>query len=188
MTLGAAYWFWQRSDGSGPILSGIMEDTGFSYQRTKAAIADLESNHKDWLADYKKKAEHEARTILVSEEVTRLRRGLSTFAGKVLKSTAADFLKLHEDCRKAALEGTITDPESGEFQVLKIKQYERGASLRVLSEVMKIVDRLETAAAPKAAPVFNNQNIQIPQEEKRTRFLRLEALEPLEGKGANNGN
>lgn len=176
LTVGASYHLRQRADNSGPNIAAICRDTGLSREVVKCAIKDLEENHKDWLAEYGELVMAEAKKELVSEEVTRLRSKMSNFANVVLDRTRDSFLKLHNDCQQAALNGGAKSDE--EFQALKIKQFERNASLRVLSQLLGIVERLEAATQPKAAPVINNTNIQVPTEEKRNRFMRIGEFEP----------
>lgn len=183
LTVGASYWLRQRADGSGPVISGLMEDTGLSRDAVKAAVKKLETDHKEWLDDYKAKVEEEARGILVSEEVTRLRRSMANFAGKIVKATKDNFFKLHEQCQNAALDPDIHIATEKQFEQLKVKQYERQASLKVVSTILGVVERLEAATQPKAAPVFNNTNIQVPTEQKVNRFLKIGEFEP-EGNGS----
>lgn len=177
LTIGAAYHLRQRIDQSGPNISAICRDTGLSREVVKCAIEDLQTNHKDWLAEYGEMVMAEAKKELVSEEVTRLRSKMSNFANVVLDRTRDSFLKLHKDCQEAALNGGTKTEE--EFQALKIKQFERNASLRVLSQVLGIVERLEAATQPKQGTVIQNTNIQVPTEEKRNRFLKIGKFEPL---------
>jgi len=179
LTVGASYWLRQRADGAGVNVAAVIRDTGLSREQVKQAIFDLEKNHADWLAEYKDLVLAEAKKELVSEEITRLRAKISFFANTVLDRTRDNFLKLHDACQQAALKGKI-EKDSDEFQALKIKQYERTASLRVLSQITGFVERLEGAANPKGGLVFTNQNFQIGAEERRNRFLRLEDLQPNE--------
>lgn len=185
-TVGASYWLRQRQDKTGPNISAICDDTGLSREIVKRCIEDLKTNHPEWLAEYKETVEAEARKELASEAVTRIRNEFYRMGYEFLRQTRRPLLALHKHCLEAATSNKQLD--EAEFQALKIKQYERTASLRALDKILKIVEGLESAVNPKAAPVFNNQNFQLSPEEKKTRFLRLEALEPLPEKHANNGS
>lgn len=177
LTVAAAYHLRQRTDGKGPNISAICRDTGLGREVVAKAVADLTKNHADWLAEYGEMVMAEARKELVSDEFTRIRAKINRFAGRLIDKTEETFFKLHDACQKAALDGKVKE-DSDEFQSLKIKQFERRASLGILKQAISMAQELESATSPKVSPVFNNTNLQIPPDEKKSRFLRLENLQP----------
>jgi len=167
LTVGAAYHLRQRADGKGPNVAAIVRDCGLSREVVKQAIGKLETDHKDWLDEYRDLCLSEAKKELVSDEVTRLRSKMSGFANTVLDRTRDNFLKLHDACQQAALKGGTKSED--EFQALKIKQYERTASLRVLSQITGIVERLEAATKfVQGGPIgMQNFNFGLTEEGKK---------------------
>jgi len=177
LTVAAAYHLRKKKDGK-PNISAMSRDTGFSCEVVKDAIHQLETKHQDWLEDYREIVIDEAEKIIASEVFTRIRSKINHFSTKLIDRTEVTFFKLHDDCQKVALAGgTKTEDE---FQALKIKQFERRASLGILRMAVGMAQDLESAASPKQAPVFNNTNLQVPLEAKQNRFLRIADLEPSE--------
>jgi len=166
LTVGAAYHLRRKKDGK-PNISAISRDTGFSCEVVKDAIHQLETKHQDWLEDYKEIVIDEAEKILASDEFTRIRSKINHFATKLIEKTEKTFFLLHDDCQKVALAGGAKTEE--EFQALKIKQFERRASLGILRTAVGMAQDLEAATkSAQNGPIgMQNFNFGLSEEGKK---------------------